>query len=175
MLGPSAHPSFADLLQPLGAMARAIDLRAVGSNPPTPIDSLHPCHHPDEIFANGQITAHQLLLRPQAMVSVIHRTQLVMLQQFRQFLRIHAIILIAFFQQSISPRKVTCTSPRSPSIKSRIVFALVSMILSITILPAAFLTAIEMLSLCTSMPIYLLLVIKGAPLYILRMASDTSR
>src|ERR1700745_1073764 len=33
---------------------------------------------------------------------------------------------------------------------------------SITILPAAFLTAIEILSLCTSMPIYLvLLVIKG--------------
>jgi len=38
----------------------------------------------------------------------------------------------------------------------------VSMTLSITILPAAFLTAIEMLSLCTSMPIYLvLLVVRG--------------
>src|SRR6516165_7936719 len=38
------------------------------------------------------------------MVSVIHRAQLVVLQQFGQLARIHAIILIAFFQQSISPR-----------------------------------------------------------------------
>src|SRR5260370_5246388 len=34
---------------------------------------------------------------------------------------------------------------------------------SITTLPAEFLTAIEILSLCTSMPIYLVLVIKGVP------------
>ena len=38
------------------------------------------------------------------MVSVIHRAQLVVLQQFGELPRIHAIILIAFFQQSISPR-----------------------------------------------------------------------
>src|SRR5271169_3355310 len=56
---------------------------------------------------------------------------------------------------------VTCKSPRSPSINCRIMLALVSMTHSITIFPAAFLTAIEMLSLCTSMPIYLVLVIKG--------------
>ena len=49
---------------------------------------------------------------------------------------------------------VTCTSPRSPSTNCRIMFAFVSMTHSITTLPAAFLTAIEMLSLCTSMPIY---------------------
>src|SRR5260370_29015436 len=39
-------------------------------------------------------------------------------------------------------------------------FALVSITHSITIFPAAFLTAIEILSLCTSMPIYLMLVIR---------------
>jgi hypothetical protein len=39
--------------------------------------------------------------------------------------------------------------------------ALVSITHSITIFPAAFMTAIEVLSLCTSIPIYLLLVIKG--------------
>jgi hypothetical protein len=39
--------------------------------------------------------------------------------------------------------------------------ALVSMTHSITILPTEFLTQIEMLSMCTSMPIYLMLVIKG--------------
>ena len=57
---------------------------------------------------------------------------------------------------------VTCKSPRSPSIHCRIVLAFVSMTHSITNFPAAFITATEMLSLCTSIPIYLmLLVIKG--------------
>src|SRR5215471_9438852 len=36
---------------------------------------------------------------------------------------------------------------------------------SITILPAAFRTAIEMLSLCTSIPIYLVLIIEGVPFW----------
>src|SRR5215831_15544238 len=57
--------------------------------------------------------------------------------------------------------KVTCTSPRNPSINCRIMLAFVSMRHSITIFPKAFTTAIEMLSLCTSMPIYLVPVIKG--------------
>src|ERR1700720_1430440 len=56
---------------------------------------------------------------------------------------------------------VTCNSPRSPWIKSRMAFALVSITHSITSFPAAFLTAIEILSLCTSKPIYLVPVIKG--------------
>jgi len=41
------------------------------------------------------------------------------------------------------------------------VLPLVSMTHSITILPREFLTQIEMLSMCTSMPMYLMLVIKG--------------
>src|ERR1700733_11465461 len=58
--------------------------------------------------------------------------------------------------------KVTCKSPRSPSINCRIMLAFVSMTHSITTLPTEFLTAIEILSLSTSMPIYLMvLVIKG--------------
>src|SRR6266403_714070 len=57
--------------------------------------------------------------------------------------------------------KVTRKSPRSPSMNCRMVLALVSMTLSITTLPTEFLTQIEMLSLCTSSPIYLTLVIKG--------------
>src|SRR3984893_9254687 len=56
---------------------------------------------------------------------------------------------------------VTCTSPRSPSINCRIMLAFVSITHSIPIFPAPFITAIEMLSLCTSIPIYLVLVIKG--------------
>ena len=57
---------------------------------------------------------------------------------------------------------VTCKSPRSPSKNCRIVLAFVSMTHSMTIFPAAFLTAIEVLSVWTSIPIYLmLLIIKG--------------
>ena len=59
--------------------------------------------------------------------------------------------------------KVTCRSPRSPSINCRIMLAFVSMTDSITTLPTEFMTAIEILSLCTSMPIYLVLVIQGVP------------
>src|ERR1035437_9112378 len=57
--------------------------------------------------------------------------------------------------------KVTCNSPRRPWIKSRMTFALVSITHSITSFPESFLTAIEILSLCTSIPIYLVPVIKG--------------
>src|SRR6266436_4472923 len=56
---------------------------------------------------------------------------------------------------------VTCKSPRSPSIHCKIMLAFVSTTHSITIFPAAFITATEMLSLWTSIPIYLVLVIKG--------------
>src|ERR1700692_3927863 len=56
---------------------------------------------------------------------------------------------------------VTRKSPRSPSINCRIMLAFVSMTHSITIFPEAFMTALEILSLCTSIPIYLVLVIKG--------------
>src|SRR6516164_8670842 len=48
--------------------------------------------------------------------------------------------------------KVTCKSPRSPSMNCTMVLALVSTTHSIT--------AIEILFLCTSMPIYLVLVIR---------------
>src|SRR6516225_5659199 len=58
------------------------------------------------------------------------------------------------------PSSKTRKSPRSPSRKCRRVLALVSMTHSITILPREFLTAIEVLPVCTSIPIYLTLVIK---------------
>src|ERR1700730_8175222 len=58
--------------------------------------------------------------------------------------------------------KVTCTSPRSPSMNCRIMLALVSRTHSISIFPTEFITAIEIPSLCTSMPTYFLVLdIKG--------------
>ena len=59
--------------------------------------------------------------------------------------------------------KVTCNSPRSPSINCRMMLAFVSTTLSSTILPAEFMTAMEMLSLWTSMPIYFVSFIGDAP------------
>src|ERR1700746_1339450 len=56
---------------------------------------------------------------------------------------------------------VTSKSPRSPLINCKIMLAFVSITHSITIFPEAFMTALEILSLCTSIPIYLVLVIKG--------------
>src|SRR5437867_599287 len=64
-------------------------------------------------------------------------------------------------EAQVPSSNVTCKSPRSPSINCRIMLAFVSMTHSIMIFPEAFMTAIEILSLCTSMPIYLVLVIKG--------------
>ena len=118
------------------------------------------------------------------MLSVIHRLDVVRVQLFGQLAGIDPITLTAilevFFRglqtstsvtwgfskscnqaAQVPSSKVTRKSPRSPSMNCRIVLALVSMTHSITSLPTEFLTAIEMLSVCTSMPIYLALVIKG--------------
>src|ERR1700747_1859023 len=65
--------------------------------------------------------------------------------------------------------KTTRKSPRSPSRNCRRVLALVSMTHSITILPTEFLTQLEMLSMCTSIPIYLMLVIKGCSFVVSRL------
>src|SRR5260370_20921690 len=59
-------------------------------------------------------------------------------------------------EAEVRSSNVTCRSPRSPSINCRIMLAFVSITHSITIFPAPFLTAIEMLSLWTSIPIYFL-------------------
>src|ERR1700722_16364255 len=58
---------------------------------------------------------------------------------------------------------VTCSSPRSPLMNCRMMLAFVSTTHSSTILPAEFMTAMEMLSLWTSMPIYFVSFIGDAP------------
>ena len=64
---------------------------------------------------------------------------------------------------AVPSSNVTCKSPRKPWINCRIMLAFVSMTHSIPIFPAPFITAIEILSLCTSIPIYFLLSIEGVP------------
>src|SRR5271163_2580795 len=74
--------------------------------------------------------------------------------------------LIKSYNQAaqVPSSKVTCKLPRRPLRKSRMVLALVSIVHSITSLPEEFRTAIEIASLCTSIPIYFTLSIEGAPL-----------
>jgi len=86
-------------------MARCIDLLADTRDGPTPIDGLHPGHDPAEILGDGQITAHQFLQGSQAVVSVIDRAQLVVVQQFGQLAGVHPVILVAFLQQG-SPTRI---------------------------------------------------------------------
>src|ERR1700693_278304 len=73
--------------------------------------------------------------------------------------------LIKSYNQAaqVPSSNVTCRLPRRPLRKSRMVMALVSITHSITSLPEEFRTAIEIASLCTSIPIYFLLSMQGAP------------
>src|ERR1700685_794065 len=70
--------------------------------------------------------------------------------------------LIKSYNQAaqVPSSKVTCKLPRRPFRKSRMVLALVLVVHSITSLPEEFRTAIEIASLCTSIPIYFVLSIK---------------
>jgi len=55
-------------------------------------------------LGDGQITAHQFLQGSQAVVSVIDRAQLVVVQQFGQLPGVNTVILVAFLQQGIPTR-----------------------------------------------------------------------
>src|ERR1700691_1126698 len=59
--GPPAHSRLRDLPEPVGTMARCINLFAGARNRPTPVDRLHPRHDPSEVFGDGEITALQFL------------------------------------------------------------------------------------------------------------------
>src|SRR6266481_7703954 len=113
------------------------------------------------------------------------------IQQFGQLACIDAIILVAMGRGSHTTNFVTCgfnrsynqaaqvpssnvtsKSPRSPLINCKIMLAFVSITHSITIFPEAFMTALEILSLCTSIPIYWVLVIKGCS-FLERLSTNT--
>jgi hypothetical protein len=77
-------------------MARGIHLLAGTRNGPTAIDGLHPRHDPHEIFADGEITTHQLLQASQAVFPVIHGAKMIETQQLGQAARVDLVALIAF-------------------------------------------------------------------------------
>src|SRR6185437_6781641 len=98
---PPAHTWFADLGEPLRTMARCIDLLATTRNRPTAVQRLHPRHDPCDIFAEGKITAHQLLEGSYPVLPVIDRLELFATQELGQLPCIDAVTLTALFQQSI--------------------------------------------------------------------------
>src|ERR1700682_6236259 len=75
-LRPAAHTRFADLAEPLRAIARRIDLLAAAGNRPTAIHRLEPRHHPSQIAADRQITARQFLQGSYAVLAVIDRRKI---------------------------------------------------------------------------------------------------
>src|SRR5258708_30533932 len=152
-------------------MALSINLLPCAGNSPASIHSLHAGHDTRVVFGDGQITLRQLLQGPDSVLAVIDGPQQVRAQQFSQLPGIDSVTFAALFQiviatwithhklrdmrlqQVIQPAAQVPSSnvryrlPRSPCTNSRIVIALVSMMLSITSLPEEFRTAIEIASL----------------------------
>src|SRR5215472_3968700 len=77
-------------------MTPGIHLLATTRNSPTAIDGLHPGHYPGQIFRLGQISAHQLFQRSQAMLAVINRSEMIETQQLRQSSGVDLVALVAF-------------------------------------------------------------------------------
>ena len=95
VFGASPHPGFADLRKPFRTVPWCIHFFAGTRNAPTAIPGLQPIHDPGEVFADRQITARQLLQRSQAVLSVIHRLDVVHIQLFGQLAGIDPITLTA--------------------------------------------------------------------------------
>jgi hypothetical protein len=68
-LGPTAHASCGDFLEPFGAMARCVNLLTRTGNGPASVDGLQATHHPREIFGDRQIATRQFLHRSQGTLS----------------------------------------------------------------------------------------------------------
>jgi hypothetical protein len=94
--GAAAHTSFTNLSQPFCPIARCVHLLAGTRNRPTPVDRFQATHHACQIPRDRQITARQFLQSSYAMLSVIDRLKLVPVQQFGQFARVVAIILVLY-------------------------------------------------------------------------------
>ena len=177
-LGSTAHPGFRDRAQPFRPMTRCVNWRAGAGHAPTRVQRLQPIHHPREVLAERPIAARQLLQRAQAVLSRVDRREPILAQEFGQLWRIYPVALVARFQPSVRARmayrdrgdvrlepilppgrpgpssKVTRRLPRRPRINC-------TRMDSLTTLPAAFVTATAIASLCTSMPMYLVLSLAG--------------
>src|ERR1039458_4254853 len=81
-LRPAPHSRLSDLAEPLGTIARRIDLLTGAGNGPTAVHRLEARHHASQIAADRHITARQFLQSSYAMLSVIDRLELVQVQQF---------------------------------------------------------------------------------------------
>ena len=85
-------------------MTGRIDLLARTRDSPAAVDRFDARHHSREIPSNRQVATCEFLQSSQAMHAVINRVELVQVQQFGQFARIDAVILIPVFQQRILAR-----------------------------------------------------------------------
>src|ERR1700730_7278095 len=100
-LGSPSHARFSNLVQPLCAMTRRVDLLTPTANAPASIQSLDPIHHAGEILADRQITAGQLFQGPQAVLAMVDRAQISAAQQIGELARVNLVALVAFLHQRI--------------------------------------------------------------------------
>src|ERR1035437_9807528 len=99
-LGSPAHARFSNLVQPLCAMTRRVDLLTPTANTPASIQSLDPIHHPSEIFADGQVTAGQFLQGSEAVLAMVDGAQISAAEQIGALGRVNLVALVCCLPSS---------------------------------------------------------------------------
>jgi hypothetical protein len=97
--GTTAHGGFPDLCQPLRAVTGCIHLLAGARNSPTPVDGFQATHHPRQITGDRYVAARQFFQSSDARLAVIHRAELVQIQQLGQLAGIDAVVLVPDFRK----------------------------------------------------------------------------
>ena len=77
----ATHSSLGNLAEPLGTIARRIDLFAGTRDSPASIQRLEARHDSNQISADRQVTSRQFLERPHSVLSVIDRVEKIGPQQ----------------------------------------------------------------------------------------------
>src|SRR5215469_16513458 len=72
LLGTTTSPSFGNLLQPLAAMARIVNIPAGTGDRPAAIQGFQAIHDSGKILDYGQITSRQLTQHAYPVLAVVH-------------------------------------------------------------------------------------------------------
>ena len=94
LLGSPARSSFGNLLQPLAAMTRIVNIPAGTGNRPTAIQGFQAIHDPGKIFHHGQITARQLAQHAYPGFAMVHGLEIVEAQALGEFASIDPVTLV---------------------------------------------------------------------------------
>jgi hypothetical protein len=156
LFGSPACPRFGNLLQPLAAMARIVNIPAGTGDRPTAIQGFQSIHDPGKIFDHGQITARQFSEHAHAGFAVVHGLEIMQAQSLGKFAGIDLVTLVTLLEERdlawiadqnlANMRLEQVVQPGSPAKNSSMVDAFVSRIDSITTLPWESITAAEIVA-----------------------------